>query len=155
MGKHRERRLFSSLFTDQGSHYWHTPVAGGKVDKGNPTQFGRAMRQLGIEMIPAYSPEARGRSERMFLTHQDRLVKELAVAGIIDLGRGKLLSPRSLPAYFQCRIQTTVHGERCSLRALIGPCFEDKQHERVVGNDNCDAYERLKLQIPADRARMH
>ena len=51
--------LFASLYTDRGSHYWNTPEAGGKVDKENLTQFGRAMRQLGIEMIPAYSPEAR------------------------------------------------------------------------------------------------
>ncbi len=79
------RGLFSSLYTDRGSHYWHTPTAGGKVDRKNPTQFGRAMRQLGIEMIPAYSPEARGRSERMFKTHQDRLVKELAAAGITQM----------------------------------------------------------------------
>ena len=77
--------LFCSLYTDRGSHYWHTPEAGGKVDKVNLTQFGRAMRQLGIEMIPAYSPEARGRSERAFGTHQGRLPKELAAAGITDM----------------------------------------------------------------------
>lgn len=65
--------LFASFYSDRGSHYWHTPQAGGKVDKHNPTQFGRALRQLGIEMIAAYSPEARGRSERMFRTHQERL----------------------------------------------------------------------------------
>ena len=76
--------LFCSLYTDRGSHYWHTPEAGGKVDKANPTQFGRALAQLGIEMIPAYSPEARGRSERAFRTHQDRLVRELEVAGMTD-----------------------------------------------------------------------
>ena len=58
-----------------------TPKADGKVDKANPTPFGRAMAQLGIEMIPAYSPEARGRSERAFRTHQDRLVRELEVTG--------------------------------------------------------------------------
>ena len=62
--------LASSLYTDRGSHYWHTPEAGGKVDRVRVTQFGRAMRQLGVEMIPAYSPEARGRCERMFATHQ-------------------------------------------------------------------------------------
>ena len=66
------RGLFSSLYTDRGSHYWSTPEAGGKVDRSQLTQFGRAMKQLGIEMIPAYSPEARGRSERMFSTHQGR-----------------------------------------------------------------------------------
>ena len=76
------RGLFGSLYTDRGSHYWHTPEAGGKVDRTHPTQFGRAMRQLGITMIPAYSPEARGRSERAFRTHQDRLPKELALHGI-------------------------------------------------------------------------
>ncbi len=77
--------LFSSLYTDRGSHYWTTPAAGGKVDKVNLTQFGRAMSQSGIEMIPACSPEARGRSERVFSAHQDRLVKESALAGITEM----------------------------------------------------------------------
>jgi len=54
------RGLFCSLYTDRGSHYWHTPEAGGKVDKVNLTQVGRAMKPLGIEMIPAYSPESQG-----------------------------------------------------------------------------------------------
>jgi hypothetical protein len=58
--------LPSSVYTDRGSHYFHTPVAGGPVDKLNKTQVGRALSHLGIEHIPAYSPEARGRSERMF-----------------------------------------------------------------------------------------
>ena len=68
--------LFSSFYSDRGTHYWITPEAGGKVDKGKLTQFGRAMKQLGISMIPAYSPEARGRSERAFGTHQGRLPQE-------------------------------------------------------------------------------
>jgi transposase len=81
-----ERRgLFPSLYTDRGSHYWHTPEAGGKVDKTHLTQFRRALKQLGIEMIPAYYPEARGRCERMFGTHQGRLPKELALAGITEM----------------------------------------------------------------------
>ncbi|MGH9651604.1 MAG: ISNCY family transposase, partial [Terriglobales bacterium] len=77
--------LFSSLYTDRGSHYWLTPEAGGKVDKTHLTQFGRALDKLGIEMIAAYSPEARGRSERAFGTHQERLPKELAAADITDM----------------------------------------------------------------------
>ena len=81
--------VFASLYTDRGSHYWHTPEAGGKVDKGNLTQFGRAMRQLGIEMIPAYSPEARGRSERAFRTHQERLFKEIALAQVTNMEDAK------------------------------------------------------------------
>lgn len=77
-----ERRgLFASLYTDQGSHYRHTPEAEGKMDKANPTQFGQAMMMLGIEMIPAYSPEARGRSERMFRTHQGALAPRVGRSG--------------------------------------------------------------------------
>jgi hypothetical protein len=64
--------LPSSLYTDRGSHYFITPKADGPVDKGRLTQVGRALAHLGIEHIPAYSPEARGRSERMFGTLQDR-----------------------------------------------------------------------------------
>src|SRR6185437_14558030 len=71
-----------SLYTDRGSHYFHTPEAGGKVDRERPTQVGRALAQLSIEHIAAYSPQARGRSERMFGTLQGRVPKELTLAGI-------------------------------------------------------------------------
>lgn len=73
-----------SLYVDRGSHYFFTAKAGEKVDKERLTQVGRAMRQLGIEMIPAYSPEARGRSERMFGTLQNRLPQELRLQGITE-----------------------------------------------------------------------
>ena len=76
--------LFSTFYSDRGSHYWPTPEAGGKVDQQNLTPFGQAMKHLGIEMIADCSPEARGRSERMFRTHQDRLPRELALVGITD-----------------------------------------------------------------------
>jgi transposase len=79
------RGLPSSLSTDRGSHYFVTPKADGPVDKDRLTQVGRALAHLGIEHIPAYSPEARGRSERMFGTLQDRLIKELGLAGICDM----------------------------------------------------------------------
>ena len=70
------------------------------MDKEHPTQFGRAMNQLGIEMIPAYSPEARGRSERMFGTHQDRLIKELALYAITDLdAANRYIEEVYLPAF--------------------------------------------------------
>ena len=85
-----QRGLFSSLYTDRGSHYWYTPEEGGKVSKTQLTQFGRAMNQLGIEMIPAYSPEARGRSERAFGTHQGRLPQELAYYGITTMEAANL-----------------------------------------------------------------
>ena len=77
--------LFSSLYTDRGSHYWHTDEVGGNVDRIRRTQVHRALQQLGVTLIPAYSPEARGRSERAFRTLQDRLPKELALAGITEM----------------------------------------------------------------------
>jgi len=98
-----QKGLFSSLYTDRGSHYWFTPKEGGKVSKTQLTQFGRAMKSLGIQMIAAYSPEARGRSERAFGTHQDRLVKELALHRIpiwmppTDIWP-KCIYPRSTPS---------------------------------------------------------
>jgi hypothetical protein len=77
--------LFCELYTDRGSHYFHTPKAGEPVSKRIQTQVGRALAQLGIGHIAAYSPEARGRSERAFRTLQDRLPKELRLAGITTL----------------------------------------------------------------------
>ncbi|MCP4668001.1 MAG: ISNCY family transposase [Deltaproteobacteria bacterium] len=72
----------AQLYTDRGSVFWHTKTAGGKVDRNNLTQFGRAMSQLGVEMIPGYSPQARGRGERWNGTWQGRLVAELRKEGI-------------------------------------------------------------------------
>ena len=77
-----ERGLFCALYTDRGSHYFYTSKAGEKVSKTQQTQVGRALSHLGIEHIAAYSPEARGRSERMFGTLQGRLPKDLRLAGI-------------------------------------------------------------------------
>src|SRR4051794_33495213 len=74
--------LFCALYSDRGSHFFVTPKAGEKVDKHRPTQVGRAMKDLGIQMIPTYSPQARGRSERSFGTWQNRLPQELRLAGI-------------------------------------------------------------------------
>lgn len=100
--------LFISFYSDRDSHYWNTPEAGGKVDKENLTQFGWSMKQLGIEMIPAYSPEARGRSERAFGTHQGRLPFELAAAGITDMETAnRYLREVYIPAFnaeFACRV---------------------------------------------------
>jgi hypothetical protein len=60
--------LFCALYSDRGSHFWLTPKVGSKVDPHRLTQVGRALRELGVQMIPAYSPQARGRSERSFGT---------------------------------------------------------------------------------------
>lgn len=74
--------LFCAFYTDRGSHYFHTPKAGARVSRTMLTQVGRALKQLGVEHIAAYSPQARGRSERAFRTLQDRLPKEFALAGV-------------------------------------------------------------------------
>src|SRR5579872_2364092 len=74
--------LFCALYSDRGSHFFVTPKAGEKVDKHRLTQVGRALKELGVQMIPAYSPQARGRSERSFGTWQSRLPQELRLAGI-------------------------------------------------------------------------
>ena len=110
--------LFCSLYTDRGSHYWHTPEAGGGVDKDNPTQVGRALDQLGIELIPAYSPEARGRSERMFGTLQRRLPQELRLAGISTMeDANRFLKEIFWPAH-NARFRAPGRGHRLRLRGL-------------------------------------
>ena len=153
-----EHGVFASLYTDRGSHYWHTPVVGGKVDREHLTQFGRAMRQLGIEMIPAYSPEARGRSERVFRTHQDRLLKELALVGITDMQQANDYIARVyLPAY-NAEFATAPQETASMFVPWVGSSLKDilcEQYERVVGNDNCVRFGGLVLQIPQNRYRCH
>lgn len=150
--------LFASLYTDRGGHYWHTPEAGGKVNKEMPTQFGRAMRQLGIEMIPAYSPEARGRSERAFKTHQDRLVKELAVAGITDMKKANTyITDVYMPAH-NAEFAVLPEDATSMFVPWAGNQLEDilcEHYDRTVGNDNCIKFDGLVLQIPPDRYRYH
>jgi len=85
--------LFSALYTERGSHYWLTEAGGGRVDKIRLTQVRRAVPYVGITLIPAYSPEARGRSERVFRTLQDRLPKELALAGITEMAAANWYLP--------------------------------------------------------------
>lgn len=150
--------LFSSLYTDRGSHYWTTPEAGGKVDKVNLTQFGQAMKRLGIEMIAAYSPEARGRSERAFATHQGRLPQELALAGIKDKETAnRYLKDTYLPQ-FNAEFQVSPMEAGSAFVPFIGGCLDDQlceRFERTVGKDNCVSFERLTLQIPKDSHRYH
>lgn len=152
------RGLFSSLYTDRGSHYWHTAQAGGKVDRSQLTQFGRAMRQLNIQMIPAYSPEARGRSERMFSTHQARLPKELALAGITDMAQAnRYIKEWYLPAFNKEFMQPAQEEGSAFVRNIYGDIDDIlcEQHPRTVGKDNCVSFEGLKLQIPSVQDRLH
>lgn len=152
----QEHGLFCSFYSDRGSHYWHTPQSGGKVDKKNPTQFGRALQHLGTEMIAAYSPQARGRSERAFHTHQSRLVKELAWHGITTMeAANAYIQTTYLPTFNAEFIQTaTIPGN--AFIPWIGGDLDDvlcEQYSRTVGRDNCISFERLTLQIPANDYR--
>ena len=107
-----DKGLPSSLYTDRGSHYFHTPEAGGKVDKSNPTQVGRALHQLGIEHIAAYS-QARGRSERAFGTLQNRLVKELSLAGITEIeAANRFIEESYLPDHNRRRNKARARSQR-------------------------------------------
>jgi hypothetical protein len=150
--------LFASLYTDRGSHYFSTPKAGEKVDKLNLTEVGRALKQLGIEHIAAYSPEARGRSERAFQTHQGRLPQELARAGITDMdAANRYLEDVYRPTHNRefC-VASTLPGT--AYVALISGSLPDilcEHHERTVGNDNCVSFEGMSLQLPADEMRRH
>ena len=153
-----EHGLFNSLYTDRGSHYWHTPKAGGQVDRNNPTQFGRALRQLGIEMIPAYSPEARGRSERAFRTLQDRLPKELQAAGITTLAQANRFLQRAFIRAYNREFAVPAAEHGSAFVPWVGSNLKDilcLQEERVVRPDNCVTYQNQLLQIPADRHRCH
>ncbi|MBX3516684.1 MAG: ISNCY family transposase [Rhodospirillales bacterium] len=150
--------LFCALYTDRGSHYFHTPAAGGKVSRALLTQVGRALAQLGIEHIAAYSPEARGRSERAFRTLQDRLPKELRLAGISDVETAnRWLAEVYLPAY-NARFAVAAEQNGSAFVADPAQAWRDVlciQEERVVGNDNTVKWKRLSLQIPPSPLRPH
>jgi transposase len=150
--------LFSSLYTDRGSHYWYTEAAGGKVDKTRLTQVHRALQQLGITLIPAYSPEARGRSERVFRTLQDRLPKELALAGITDMAAAnQYLTTHFISAYNQ-RFAVPAPEVGTAFVPWIGPSLAEilcVQEARVVANDNTVRYQGRSLQIPQAPHRFH
>jgi transposase len=173
--------LPSSLYTDRGSHYFITAEADGPVDKLRLTQVGRALRQLGIEHIPAYSPEARGRSERMFGTLQDRLIKELAKARedgrerpdkTREDGRerpdGARITDIAQANRWIREVYLPQHNARFAQPAAVADrgfvvpgdpaqlreilCV---QGDRVVDRDNTVAWERLKLQLPESPLRHH
>jgi transposase len=148
--------LFCSLYSDRASHFWLTPKAGEPVDRQALTQVGRAMRELGIQMIPAYSPQARGRSERSFRTWQGRLPQELRLAGITTLDEANRFLREQYLAEFNERFSAAASGEGTafvpSTRSDLDRVFS-LQHERVVARDNTVSFARLTLQIERQRWR--
>ena len=141
--------VFCALYRDRGSHFWLTPKVGGKVDPHRLTQVGRALRELGIRMIPAYSPQARGRSERSFGTWQGRLPQELRLRNMHTLEAANQFLREQYIAEFNQRFQ--VAGQRgsaflaCRRRDL--DLIFALQFERAVQRDNTVSFQNLSLQM--------
>ena len=151
--------LPSSLYTDRGSHYFFTPAAGEPVDKKQLTQVGRALARLGIEHIPAYSPQARGRSERMFGTLQGRLPKELSLCGIDNIDDANRYIRDIYVPLHNDQFATPPQIADSAFVAVSDPagladilCIEQ---DRVVARDNTVTYEGRRLQLPESPARAH
>ena len=150
--------LFCALYTDRGSHYFQTPAAGGRVSRTALTQVGRALKQLGIEHIAAYSPQARGRSERAFATLQDRLPKELKLAGIGTLEAANTWLAETYLAEHNAAFAIAAEQEGAAFVADKAGAWREIlciQEERTVGNDNTVKWQRLSLQLPPSRLRPH
>ncbi len=148
--------VFCALYSDRGSHFWLTPKVGGKVDVHRLTQVGRALRELGVQMIPAYSPQASGRSERNFGTWQGRLPQELRLHGVTALETANAFLREHYLAEFNRRFQVRA--------AQPGSAFMPRrsrdldlifalQFERTVNRDNTVSIQNLRLQIEAVRWR--
>lgn len=148
--------LFCALYSDRGSHFFLTPKAGEPVDKHRPTQVGRAMKELGVQMIAAYSPQARGRSERSFGTWQGRLPQELRLAGITTLEAANIFLRERYIREFNAKfaVKAAERGtafRRCG-RADLDWIFT-VQTERVVAKDNTVAIAGRSWQIDKSRFR--
>lgn len=153
-----EHGLFCSFYTDRGSHYFYTPKAGEKVSKAQLTQVGRALSHLGIEHIAAYSPQARGRSERVFGTLQGRLPKDFRLAGITTVAAAN--------AWLKSHYIAEHNAAFAIQSEQDGTAFVADRHEawretlcvieeRTVGNDNTIAWNGRRLQLPESRLRPH
>jgi transposase len=148
--------LFCSLYSDRGSHFFYTPKAGDKVDKQRPTQVGRALKELGVQMIPAYSPQARGRSERSFGTWQGRLPQELRLAEIETVEAANHFLKERYIGEFNAKFKVVAAQKgtafRRSSRTDLDWIFT-VQTERVVAKDNTVAIAERSWQLDKSRFR--
>jgi transposase len=142
--------VFCSLYSDRGAHFWYTPKTGGKVDAQRPTQVGRAMQELGVQMIAAYSPQARGRSERSFSTWQGRLPQELRLRGIRTLEAANAFLSEQYVAEFNRKFQVPAPQRGTAFlpcpRKNLDLIFSQR-FERTVDRDNTVGFHNLILQI--------
>jgi len=148
--------VFCALYSDRGSHFWLTPKVGGKVDYHRRTQVGRALHELGVQMIPAYSPEARGRSERSFGTWQARLPQELRLHQIQTLEAANRFLREHYVAEFNRRFQVAPAQRGNAFVPCRSRDLErifSLQFERSVNRDNTVSFQNLSLQIERVRWR--
>lgn len=152
----KQRGIFCSLYSDRASHFWLTPKEGEAVDRQRLTQVGRALRDLGIEMIPAYSPQARGRSERNFGTWQRRLPQELRLRGIATKEEANRFLRNSYIAEFNRKFAVPAVQTESAFVPVSGQDLQaifSLHHERVVNRDNTISFANRILQIEPVRWR--
>jgi len=150
--------LFGALYTDRGGHYFITRQGSRKVDKTQLTQVGRALSQLGITHIPSYSPQGRGRMERVFGTLQKRLPQELRLARIKTVAAANRYLKDRFVLDYNARFAVPAAEPGSAFVRYVGRPIEDVlcvQEDRVVGADNCVSWHRRSLQIPPQRHRQH
>src|SRR5436189_1464420 len=148
--------VFCALYSDRGSNFWLTSKVGGKVDPHRLTQVGRALRELGIQMIPAYSPQARGRSERNFGTWQGRLPQELRLHGVETVEQANAFLREHYIAEFNRRFPVRAPQAGSAFVARRSRDLDlivSLQFERTVNRDNTVSFQNLSLQIEAVRWR--
>src|SRR5690348_2634258 len=148
--------VFCALYSDRGSHFWLTPKVGGKVDYHRRTQVGRALHELGVQMIPAYSPQARGRSERSFSTWQGRLPQELRLRRLGTLEAANRFLRDDYIAEFNRRFQVAARQRGNAFVPSRSRDLErifSLQFERSVNRDNTVSFQNLSLQIERVRWR--
>ena len=150
------RGLFCSLYSDRGSHMAWTPKGGGPVDRQRPTQIARALKQLGIELILAYSPQARGRCERLFGTWQGRLPQEFRLRQITTVDAANEFLRHDWIALHNASFSVQAEQTGTAFLPYPGTDLEkifSQQHDRVIDNDNTVRFEGRCLQIPQQTFR--
>lgn len=148
--------IFCALYSDRGSHFWLTPKEGELVDRQRLTQVGRAMRDLGITMIPAYSPQARGRSERNFRTWQHRLPQELRLRGITTVEAANRFLRETYIAELNRRFAVPPAQPETAFVPASGKDLQrifSLQQERTVNQDNTVRVANRILQIEKTKWR--
>jgi transposase len=151
-----QKGVFCALYSDRASHFFVTPKAGEPVDKYRLTQVGRALKELGVQMIPAYSPQARGRSERSFGTWQGRLPQELRLAGIDTPKAANLFLLEHYIAAFNRKFAVAAIEKGSAFRRPTRTDLDwifTIQTERTVAKDNTFTLQHQIWQLDRTRWR--